>query len=67
MVSAEVATALPVEVPLWVELAMELVAWLRELNLDPGSIEILAKHQKFTKNDLLEIVTREDLVSAGLK
>ncbi|XP_003376216.1 mitogen-activated protein kinase kinase kinase 15 [Trichinella spiralis] len=43
-----------------------LVNWLKELNVDERSIEILTNHQ-YTLQDLMEMVTREELLHIGLK
>ncbi|KRY77750.1 Mitogen-activated protein kinase kinase kinase 15 [Trichinella pseudospiralis] len=43
-----------------------LVAWLKELNVDERSIAILTNHQ-YTLQDLMEMVTREELLYIGLK
>ncbi|KRX66120.1 Mitogen-activated protein kinase kinase kinase 15 [Trichinella sp. T9] len=43
-----------------------LVNWLKELNVDERSIAILTDHQ-YTLQDLMEMVTREELLHIGLK
>ncbi|KRZ79355.1 Mitogen-activated protein kinase kinase kinase 15 [Trichinella papuae] len=43
-----------------------LIAWLKELNVDERSIAILTNHQ-YTLQDLMEMVTREELLHIGLK
>ncbi|KRX71415.1 Mitogen-activated protein kinase kinase kinase 15 [Trichinella sp. T6] len=43
-----------------------LVNWLKELNVDERSIAILTDHQ-YTLRDLMEMVTREELLHIGLK
>lgn len=44
-----------------------LISWLHELNVDAHSIDILARREEYTKSDLLEFVSREDLTNAGLR
>ncbi len=45
----------------------ELIAWLHELNVDTHSIDILVRQQEYTKDDLMEFISREELLNSGLR
>ncbi len=44
----------------------DLLYWLRSLNCDEDAIQRV-RDEEYTKNDLLEYVTREELRSLGLR
>ncbi|KAK6015455.1 hypothetical protein OSTOST_19117 [Ostertagia ostertagi] len=43
----------------------ELIAWLRTLEIDDRSIRLIVAEQ-YTKQDLFEFVTREELLALGV-
>lgn len=45
--------------------ADELVNWLRSLEIDERSIQLIVSEQ-YTKQDIFEYVTREELLALGV-